>query len=156
MQFERGSRYVDDAVVAGHRLVTGGGRPADRPDGFFFAPTLFADVDNAAVIAQKEVFGPVGCVISYNRLDDAIALANASPFGLTGTIFTHDAEEAYRVARAIRTGSFSQNGLKFDFSIAFGVFKQSGVGRAGGVEGLRTYIKMKTVFLDAAPVAEAA
>ena len=155
-QFERVSRYVDDAVAAGHRLVTGGGRPADRPSGFFFSPTLFADVVNDAVIAQEEVFGPVGCVIPYDSVEEAISMANASPFGLAGAVFTHDAEAAYRVARQVRTGTFSQNGLKFDFSIAFGGFKQSGIGREGGVEGLKAYTELKTVILDAFPEATAA
>ena len=155
-QFDRVSGYVNRAIAEGVELATGGGRPMDKPVGFFFEPTLFTNVDNASTIAQEEVFGPVGCVIPYDSVNDAIAMANASPFGLAGSVFTHDADEAYRIARAIRTGTFSQNGLKFDFSIAFGGFKQSGIGREGGSEGLKAYIELKTVILDAQPAVAAA
>ena len=150
-QFDRVSAYVDGAIAEGMKLATGGGRPADKATGFFFAPTLFTDVDNKSTIAQEEVFGPVGCVIPYDSVEDAIAMANDSPYGLAGSVFTHDADAFYRIARAIRTGTLSQNGLKFDFSIAFGGFKQSGVGREGGREGLKAYIELKTVILDAEP-----
>ena len=150
-QFDRVSGYVDKAIADGVRLVLGGGRPADRRTGFFFEPTLFADVDNSSTIAQEEIFGPVACVIPYDTVDEAIAMANDSPYGLAGSVFTHNAAEAYRIARAIRTGTLSQNGLKFDFSISFGGFKQSGVGREGGREGLKAFIELKTVILDAEP-----
>lgn len=150
-QYERVSAYVSQAVADGVRIVVGGGRPADRAKGFFFEPTLFADVDNTSTIAQEEVFGPVGCVIPYDSVEEAIAMANDSPYGLAGAVFTHDATQAHRVARAVRTGTVSQNGLKFDFSISFGGFKQSGVGREGGREGLKAYIELKTVILDARP-----
>ena len=152
-QYERVSGYVTHAIEDGVRLVLGGGRPADRQSGFFFEPTLFADVDNKSTIAQEEIFGPVGCVIPYDKVDEAIAMANDSPYGLAGSVFTNNAAEAYRIARAIRTGTFSQNGLKFDFSISFGGFKQSGVGREGGREGLKAYIELKTLILDAEPQA---
>ena len=148
-QFDRVSGYVTKAIADGEHLVLGGGRPVDRPTGYYFEPTLFADVDNRSTIAQEEIFGPVGCVIPYDSVEDAIAMANDSPYGLAGTVFTHDAAKAYRIARAIRTGTFSQNGLKFDFSISFGGFKQSGVGREGGREGLKAYVELKTVILDA-------
>ena len=136
--------------------MVGGGRPADQKVGYFFEPTLSVDVDNKSTIAREEIFGPVGCVIPYDTVDEAIAMANDSPYGLAGSVFTHDAAEAYRIARAIRTGTFSQNGLKFDFSISFGGFKQSGVGREGGREGLKAYIELKTVILDAETIVAAA
>ena len=93
-----------------------------------------------------------GVAIPYDSVDEAIAMANDSPYGLAGAVFTHDEAQAYRVARAVRTGTISQNGLKFDFSISFGGFKQSGVGREGGREGLKAYIELKTVILDAEPM----
>lgn len=152
-QFDRVSGYVDEAVASGEKLATGGGRPADKPKGYYFEPTLFVDVDNQSKIAREEVFGPVGCVIPYDSLDEAIAMANDSPYGLAGSVFTNDSEAAWRVSRAVRTGTMSQNGLKFDFSIAFGGFKQSGIGREGGREGLKAYIELKTVIFDATPEA---
>jgi aldehyde dehydrogenase (NAD+) len=155
-QFDRVTGYVTQAIEQGQRLVVGGGRPADQKVGYFFEPTLFVDVDNKSTIAREEIFGPVGCVIPYDTVDEAIAMANDSPYGLAGSVFTHDAAEAYRIARAIRTGTFSQNGLKFDFSISFGGFKQSGVGREGGREGLKAYIELKTVILDAETIVAAA
>ena len=155
-QFDRVSGYVNQAIAAGQRMAVGGARPAGQTSGYFFEPTLFADVDNASTIAREEVFGPVGCVIPYDTVDDAIAMANDSPYGLAGAVFTHDDAEALRIARAIRTGTFSQNGLKFDFSIAFGGFKQSGVGREGGLEGLKAFVELKTIILDGAPAKAAA
>lgn len=129
-------------------LAIGGGRPAGLDRGFYVEPTLFTDVDNSAVIAREEIFGPVACVITYETLDEAIAIANDTIYGLAGSVFTNDAEAAYRVARDVRTGTISQNGLKFDFSIGFGGFKQSGLGREGGIRGIEHYLEYKTVILD--------
>ena len=129
-------------------LAVGGGRPAGLERGFYVEPTLFVDVDNSATIAREEIFGPVACVITYDTLDEAIAIANDTIYGLAGAVFTNDAEAAYRVARGVRTGTFAQNGLKFDFSIGFGGFKQSGLGREGGIRGIEHYLEFKTVILD--------
>ncbi len=130
-------------------LAVGGGRPANLERGFYVEPTLFVDVNNSATIARDEIFGPVACVITYETLDEAIAIANDTIYGLAGSVFTNDAEAAYRVARGVRTGTMAQNGLKFDFSIGFGGFKQSGLGREGGVRGIEYYLEYKTVILDA-------
>ena len=148
--------YIKLGQENGATLVVGGGRPAGLDRGFYVEPTLFTDVDNAAVIAQEEIFGPVACVIAYDTLDDAIAIANDTIYGLAGAVFTNDAAAAYRVARSIRTGTFAQNGLKFDFSIGFGGFKQSGLGREGGSGGIQHYLEMKTLILDAEPALAAA
>ncbi len=129
-------------------LAVGGGRPENLARGFYVEPTLFVDVDNSATIAREEIFGPVACVITYETLDEAIAIANDTIYGLAGSVFTNDAEAAYRVARGVRTGTMAQNGLKFDFSIGFGGFKQSGVGREGGLRGIEYYLEYKTVILD--------
>ena len=151
-QFDRVQGYVSRGIEEGQRLVTGGGRVKDQPRGFFFEPTLFADVSNDSIIAREEIFGPVGCIMPYDTVDDAINIANDSIYGLAGSVFTNDDAEAYRIARAIRTGTMSQNGLKFDFSIAFGGFKQSGVGREGGIEGIKPYLEMKTLILRGGPL----
>lgn len=139
--------YIDKGKSEGV-LAVGGGRPKNLERGFYVEPTLFVDVDNSATIAREEIFGPVACVITYETLDDAIAIANDTIYGLAGSVFTNDAKAAYRVARGVRTGTIAQNGLKFDFSIGFGGFKQSGIGREGGLRGIEHYLEYKTVILD--------
>lgn len=141
--------YIRKGQEEGATVVTGGGRPAGLDKGYYIEPTLFDNVDNKSAIAQEEIFGPVACVIAYDNLDHAVELANDSIYGLAGAVFTNDGKAAYEVARRIRTGTFAQNGLKFDFSIGFGGFKQSGLGREGGVKGIEHYLEFKTVILDA-------
>jgi len=85
--------------------------------------------------------------------DDAIRIANDSTYGLAGSVLTHDADAAYRIARRVRTGGVGQNGLRMDFGLPFGGFKQSGIGREGGVEGLRGYLEAKTIMIDGEPAA---
>lgn len=155
-QLERVETYIRKGLEEGATLVTGGKRVDGSGGGFFLEPTLFADVDNGSTIAQEEIFGPVACVITYKGEDEAIRLANQSKFGLAGAIFTNDAEAAYRIAIAVKAGSLGQNGLKPDFSIAHGGFKQSGIGREGGDEGLKSYLEMKTIVLDHLPQRAAA
>ncbi len=144
--------YIEKGKQEG-TLAVGGGRPEGLARGFYVQPTLFVDVDNSAAIAREEIFGPVACVITYDTLDEAIAIANDTIYGLAGSVFTNDAEAAYRVAREVRTGTLSQNGLKFDFSIGFGGFKQSGLGREGGLRGIEHYLEYKTIILDKPQVA---
>ncbi len=150
-QLERVQGYVEAGRSAGAKLVCGGGRPAGLERGYFIEPTLFAAVDNRSRIAQEEIFGPVLALIPARDVEDAIRIANESPYGLNGAVFTHDAEAAYRIGRRIRTGNVSQSGLKADFRLPFGGFKQSGCGREGGMEGLLSYLETKTLLLDAAP-----
>ena len=150
-QFDRVNDYVPKGLSGGAKLVTGGGRPAEFNKGYYFAPTLFANVDNLSVIAQEEIFGPVVCVIPYEDLDDAIRLANESKYGLVGAVFTNDVDVAYHVARSVRTGSMSQNALMTDFAIGFGGFKESGVGREGGVDAVLPYLETKAVVLSQSP-----
>jgi acyl-CoA reductase-like NAD-dependent aldehyde dehydrogenase len=90
-------------------------------------------------------------LIPCEDVDDAIRLANDSHYGLNGAVLTTDAEKAYAVARRVRSGTFAQNGMRADFALPFGGFKQSGVGREGGPEGLMSYLETKTIMLDAAP-----
>ena len=148
-QLDRVQGYVDRGLAEGAKLVTGGRRPPQLNRGYFFEPTLFCDVDNRSTIAREEIFGPVACVTPYESLDDAVRLANDTPFGLAGAIFTHDPDAAYAVGRRLRAGTVSQNGLKPDFNIAFGGFKESGIGREGGVEAVLPYLETKTMILDA-------
>ncbi len=150
-QLERVESYVEKGQKEGASLVTGGGRPAQLNRGYFFEPTLFADVRNDMVIAREEIFGPVLSLIPCDDVDDAIRIANDSNYGLNGSVLTHDADEAWRVARRVRTGNVGQNGMRTDFSLPFGGYKQSGVGREGGSQGLMHYLETKTIMLDAAP-----
>ena len=150
-QRDRVEGYIENAKADGYRTTAGGGRPAHLRRGFFIEPTVFAGVDNQAAIAQEEVFGPVLSVIPAKDEADAVRIANDSQFGLNGAVFTNDVDRAYAVARQIRTGTVGHNGHLVDFTIAFGGFKQSGVGREGGVEGLYPYLETKTILLGARP-----
>lgn len=150
-QRERIEGYVGKALDEGARLATGGKRPARLDSGFFFEPTLFTQVDNRSTIAREEIFGPVAGVTTYDDVDDAIRIANESDFGLAGAVLTRDIDAAYKIARRIRTGTVSQNGLKPDFNIGFGGFKQSGIGREGGIDAIHSYLETKTVVLDGRP-----
>jgi aldehyde dehydrogenase (NAD+) len=149
-QLDRVEMYVADGRRSA-QLVTGGQRPPHLDRGFFIEPTLFAHVPNESRIAQEEIFGPVLSLIPVEDDEDAIRVANDSNFGLNGSVLTQDADAAYRIARRIRSGAIGQNGLRMDFGLPYGGFKQSGLGREGGVEGLTAYLETKTILLDAAP-----
>lgn len=141
-------RLVAQGVSDGARLAIGGMRPAHLTRGFFFEPTVFANVDNRSCIAQNELFGPVLSVIPADSEQHAIEMANDTIFGLNAAVFTHDTERALRVARRLRAGSVGHNASRTDFSIGFGGFKQSGIGREGGTGGLEAFLESKTVVLD--------
>lgn len=132
---------VKRAVEAGATLVTGG----EKVDpGYFYTPTLLADVDPDSEIAQEEVFGPVLAVIAYEDDDDAVRIANNSIYGLSGAVFGSE-DRALAVARRIRTGTFSINGGNyFSPDSPFGGYKQSGIGREMGTAGLEEFMESKT------------
>ncbi|MFJ9176088.1 aldehyde dehydrogenase family protein [Streptomyces sp. NPDC102360] len=133
---------VRRAVAAGATLVTGGQR---IDPGYFYAPTLLANVAPDSEIAQEEVFGPVLAVIPYDDDDDAVRIANNSVYGLSGAVLSADRERALAVARRVRTGTFSINGGNYFFSdTPFGGYKQSGIGREKGVAGLEEFMERKT------------
>ena len=148
-QLDRVQGYVAKGQAEGATLAAGGGRPAGLNRGYYFEPTLLANVDNNMVVAREEIFGPVISLIPADSDEDAIRIANDSAFGLNGAVFTHDNARAYAVARQVRTGNFAQNGFRMDMNVAFGGFKQSGVGREGGRDGLLPYLEAKTVLLNA-------
>ncbi len=147
----RVEQYIQIGKDQGLTLATGGGRPGHLKRGFYVEPTVFGNVDNRSVLAQEEIFGPVLTLIPAENEEDAIHIANDSVYGLNGTVFTHDVDRAYAVARRLRTGTVGHNNLRVDFSIGFGGFKQSGIGREGGIEGLYPYLESKTVLLDGLP-----
>jgi acyl-CoA reductase-like NAD-dependent aldehyde dehydrogenase len=111
-------------------------------------PTVFGNVDNASTIAQEEIFGPVLSVIPAADERDAVRIANDTVYGLNSAVFTPDVDRARDVARHLRAGTVGHNSFRTDFSMAFGGFKQSGIGREGGAEGLRHFVETKTVILD--------
>lgn len=141
---------VTDAVRDGNRLVTGGQRPPHMNRGFFFEPTLFADVSNDDMIAREEIFGPVLSVIPAEDEEDAVRIANDTVFGLNNSVFTDDPDRAYAFARRLRSGTVGHNGWRSDMAVGFGGFKQSGIGREGGVNGLRAYLEPKTIIMEKA------
>lgn len=131
------------------RLVAGGGRPKGVGDGWFVEPTVFADVDNKAVIAQEEIFGPVLSVIKYQNEEEAIKIANDSEFGLGGTVWSSDSKRAQAIARRVQTGTIGVNGYMIDIASPFGGIKASGLGREMGPESLAAYQQIKSIYLPA-------
>ena len=150
-QLERVEMYIEEGKKSGADLVTGGQRPSHMNKGYFIEPTLFANVDNTSRIGQEEIFGPVLALIPAEDEEDAIRIANESNFGLNGSVFTNDVQAAYDISRRVRTGVMGQNGMRMEWSAPFGGFKQSGLGREGGEEGLWSYVETKTILLDGTP-----
>ena len=146
-QRDRVESYIKKGVDEGARIVTGGGRPEGLDNGWFVEPTVFADVDNSMTIAQEEIFGPVLAVIPYETEDDAIRIANDSVYGLAGSVWTTDNKKALEVASQIRTGTYAVNMYAFDPGAPFGGYKNSGIGRENGPEGIEAYVEHKSVLL---------
>jgi betaine-aldehyde dehydrogenase len=146
-QRDRVEGYIAAGKAEGARVALGGGRPAGIERGWYVEPTVFTGVDNSMRIAQEEIFGPVVAVIAYDDDDDAVRIANDSDYGLSGTVWTPDSERGLGIARRVRTGSYSVNGFAMEFGAPFGGFKQSGLGRELGPEGLSAYLEAKTVHM---------
>ncbi|GAA1022264.1 putative aldehyde dehydrogenase [Acrocarpospora pleiomorpha] len=144
---ERVAGYVEEARGEGAVIATGGRRPADLNRGWYYEPTLLVGVDNTMRVAREEIFGPVGCVIEYDTVDDAIAMANDNDYGLHGAVYTADRDRGLEIARAVRTGTFGINGFGFTVAAPFGGYKQSGVGREHGDEGLLFTLEYKSIKL---------
>ena len=139
--------YLSIGIDEGARHVTGGEVP--QGDGFFMRPAVLADVDNGWRVAQEEIFGPVVCLLPFDTEEEAVRLANDSPFGLSGTIWTRDLGRAIRVAKRIRTGNLSVNSASSVHTEApFGGFKQSGIGREMGMSAVQLYTEVKNVYLN--------
>lgn len=155
-QLEKVKTYIETGKAEGATLVTGGDRPkdlcgVDDDKGFYIAPTLFSNVSNDMKIAQEEVFGPVISLIAYDNEEEAVRIANDSAYGLNGAVYTNDADRAYAIAREIRAGNFTQNGLEHDSKFPFGGYKLSGIGREGGSFGLDPYTELKTIYMANPP-----
>ncbi|MGV0749672.1 aldehyde dehydrogenase [Mycolicibacter minnesotensis] len=146
-QRERVEGYIAKGIEEGARLVCGGGRPEGLDSGFFVEPTVFADVDNSMTIAQEEIFGPVLSIIAYDTVDDAIAIANDSVYGLAGSVWTSDVPRGIEIASKIRTGTYGINWYAFDPCCPFGGYKNSGIGRENGKEGVEHFTQQKSVLM---------
>ena len=145
-QRDRVQSYLDLAITEGGRIACGGGRPADRDRGFFIEPTVIAGLDNTARVAREEIFGPVLTVIAHDGDDDAVRIANDSPYGLSGTVFSADPQRAQSVADRLRVGTVNVNGgVWYSADVPFGGYKQSGVGREMGVAGFEEYLELKAI-----------
>ena len=145
---ERVEGFVRRAEADGAKVATGGGRVEERSGGFFFEPTILSEASAESYIAQEEVFGPVLTVLRYHGDDEAVAIANNSAYGLGGAVWSADVDRAVELARRIRTGQVSINGT-IPGDAPFGGFKQSGIGREGGVMGLRAYMEPKAIGVPA-------
>jgi aldehyde dehydrogenase (NAD+) len=146
-QRERVEGYIAKGKEEGARLVCGGGRPDGLPSGYFVQPTVFADVDNKMTIAQEEIFGPVLSIIPYDTEDDAIRIANDSVYGLAGSVWTTDVPKGIEISQKIRTGTYGINWYAFDPGSPFGGYKNSGIGRENGPEGIEHFCQLKSVLL---------
>jgi len=148
MQLERVRSFIKKGVEEGADLLTGGAdKPEGVPGGYFVKPTIFGKVKNSMTIAQEEIFGPVLSIIPYKDEEDAIRIANDSPYGLAGAVWSKDEGRAQKVARRIRAGQVDVNGGAFNMNAPFGGFKQSGRGREAGVYGLEEFLEYKSLQL---------
>jgi aldehyde dehydrogenase (NAD+) len=145
-QRDRIQSYLDLAVAEGGTFACGGGRPADSDRGFFIEPTVIVGLTNDARVAREEIFGPVLTVIAHDGDDDAVRIANDSPYGLSGTVFSADPERAQKVASRLRVGTVNVNGgVWYSADVPFGGYKQSGVGREMGLAGFEEYLELKAI-----------
>jgi aldehyde dehydrogenase (NAD+) len=152
-QYERVMGYIAKGKAEGAVLATGGHRPVDLDRGNFVEPTVFAYVDNAMTIAREEIFGPVLSVIPVDSEEEAVEVANDTIYGLNASVFTQDPDKAYALARRMKSGTVGHNGVRREHRLPFGGYKQSGLGREGGRDGVAPYLETKVVVLDGIPSA---
>ena len=152
LQFDRVEGYIEKGIAEGAHLVTGGtGRPDGLTKGYFVKPTIFSSVRNEMTIAREEIFGPVLCILPYQTEDEAVRIANDTPYGLAAYVWSEDNVRARRVGNRIRAGQVALNGASGDMKTPFGGFKMSGNGREWGEFGLRDFLEIKAVIgVDAA------
>jgi aldehyde dehydrogenase (NAD+) len=148
-QLERVRGYIKKGMDEGAELIAGGAEPPEGAPagGYYVKPTVFGNVNNSMAIAQEEIFGPVLAIIPYKDEEEAIRIANDSPYGLAGAVWSKDEARAQRVARRIRAGQIDVNGGAFNMNAPFGGFKQSGHGREAGVYGLEEFLEYKSLQL---------
>ena len=147
-QRDRVQMYINKGIEEGAKLIAGGpGAPEGLNTGYYVKPTVFSEVSNDMTIAQEEIFGPVLSIIPYDGIDDAVAIANDSVYGLAGAVFAKDKETGIAIARRIRTGQVTVNGGGFNPNAPFGGYKQSGVGRELGEYGFEEFLEIKSLQL---------
>ena len=145
-QRDRVEGYLRSSIDEGGSFVVGGGRSPKFDRGFFIDPTLVVGLDNDARVAREEIFGPVLTVIPHDGDDDALRIANDSPYGLSGAVWSGDDDRAWSFARKVRTGTISVNGgIWYGGDVPFGGYKQSGIGREMGVAGFEEYLETKAL-----------
>ena len=145
-QYNKIQDLIQKGIDEGAKLIAGGlGKPDGHEKGYFVKPTVFIDVDNSMEIARTEIFGPVLSVIPFETEEDAIKIANDTPYGLTNYIQTQDQEKAKRVAKKLRSGMVDVNGAGIAIDTPFGGFKHSGIGREAGEHGLQEFLEVKSV-----------
>ncbi len=145
-QRDRVRGYIETGLASGARLVTGGPEPPAEPAaGFYVQPTVFAGVRPDMVIAQEEIFGPVLSIIGYDGEDEAVEIANGTPYGLAAAVWSADQDHAVAVGRRLRAGQVEINGGAFNITAPFGGFGQSGYGRELGVHGLEEYLELQSL-----------
>jgi aldehyde dehydrogenase (NAD+) len=146
-QFDKVQRLINKGIEEDAKLIAGGpGRPDGLTKGYFVKPTVFADVRNDMTIAREEIFGPVLCIIPYEDEEDAVRIANDTPYGLSGFVTSGNRERAGKVAKRLRSGNVHINGARVDFGGCFGGYKQSGNGREWGQAGLEEFLELKAIF----------
>ena len=146
IQYNKIQDLIKKGIDEGAKLIAGGlGKPDGHEKGYFVKPTVFIDVDNSMEIARTEIFGPVLSVIPFENEEEAIKIANDTPYGLTNYIQTQDREKAKRVARKLRSGMVDVNGAGIAIDTPFGGFKHSGIGREAGAHGLQEFLEVKAV-----------
>jgi betaine-aldehyde dehydrogenase len=145
-QRDRVESYIAIGQEEGAKVAVGGGRPANLSKGWYVEPTVLTNVDNGMRVAREEIFGPVAVVIPYDDTEEAIRLANDSDYGLGGGVYSADTDRALDVARQIRTGTITLNGIALETCAPFGGVKQSGLGRELGPEGLAAYFQLKSIM----------
>ncbi|MFL6051759.1 MAG: aldehyde dehydrogenase family protein [Actinoallomurus sp.] len=143
-QLERVRGYVEKGVEEGARLVTGGTDSSMRP-GYYVPPTVFADVTPSMTIAREEIFGPVLAILAYDSEDDAVRIANDTPYGLAAAVWSADRDHAVAVARRIKAGQVEINGGRFNPVAPFGGYRQSGLGRELGRYGMEEFLEVKSL-----------
>ncbi|MEU5773146.1 aldehyde dehydrogenase [Streptomyces venezuelae] len=148
-QQQRSLDYIRIGQEEGAKILAGGGRPAGLDHGWYVEPTLFGGVDNSMRIAREEIFGPVICLLPYGDEDEAVAIANDSDYGLSGSVWTADTERGIGIARRVRTGTYSVNTFSIDMLGPFGGYKNSGIGREFGPEGYGAFFEHKMIHLPA-------
>jgi aldehyde dehydrogenase (NAD+) len=152
IQYDRVERYIEKGIAEGAKLLVGGtGRPEGLSKGYYVKPTIFSGVRNDMTIAREEIFGPVLCILPYETEEQAVQIANDTPYGLAAYVWSKDNVRARRVGSRIRAGQVTLNGAAGDMQTPFGGFKMSGNGREYGEFGLRDFLEVKAVIgVDAA------